>query len=1326
MPKTPEPILWLSLIDVSGPFLAGTVLEEVFPQGLEKIETPRRQRLRAAYEEWRDAIDEDDPQLAELHSAWIKMVLEECLEYDKESLASRETLAGSIVYRSAEHGTVYSPDFAAGSNTNPPRLLVSVYPPGASLDNPPPGDAWSASPAERMTLLCRACECRVGLVTNGEQWMLVNAPIGETSGYASWYSRLWWQEPVTLKAFQSLLSVRRCFGPEEETLPRLLERSLEFQEEVTNTLGEQVRRAVEVLIQSLGRADQDRNGAILRDVTPAELYEAGLTVMMRLVFLLSAEERGLLLLGDPVYDQHYAVSTLRARLREDADQYGVEVLERRNDAWSRLLATFRGVYGGIEHEALRLPALGGSLFDPDRFPFLEGRTSGSTWREETATPLPIDNRTVLLLMTALQVIEQRGGAQLLSYRALDVEQIGHVYEGLLEFTAARVPEITLGLIGTKKLPNPQVTLAELDTLASQGGDALLEHLQEITGRSLPALRKAINAKESRESLISLVQATNGDESLARRLHPYAELIRADSWGNLLVYRQGSFAIVKGTDRRSSGTHYTPRSLTEPIVRYTLEPLVYIGPAEGHPQGQWKLKSSSEILALNLCDMACGSGAFLVEACRYLSARLVEAWANEEAHGLHIGIDGVAREAVTGQESLPKSLDDRLLVARRMVAQSCLYGVDVNHLAVELAKLSIWLVTLAKNKPFSFLDHSIRCGDSLVGLHSIDQLRHYSLKPDADDAVLFKGPLDSAVDEAINLRLKLEDMPANTVDDVQRQEKLLIEANEKIARLRCAADMLVAAEFWSKTAKDKLEKVRHAAVKSGHYVEKGPAEEFEQVAAKERRGQLMFHWPLEFPEVIVKRGGFDAFVGNPPFLGGMRISPVLGYEYSDYLKSSWAHCKGHADLVAYCLLRAFTLTSGALGMITTNSLCEGDTREVGLSHILKVGGSIYRAEKTKHWPGTAGVFISTVHISNRPWSATCFLDELPCEGINSRFEEGCEEGDLERLKANSNWISKGTGLVGIGFVVESSMADEWIALDEKYSDVLFPYLNAVDFNTSPDQSPTRKVINFQDWHFEQAQEYPFALDRLTELVKPVRDAITKQVHETCYWKYWDKRTRLYDDIRKCNRVLVVPVVTTYINWAFVPTNWIYSNEVYVLPSDSASYFAVLQSSIHDLWVTRNTSRLKSHLRYTTTDSFQTFPFPLEKEYAFAEQYHQLRAEIMRDRSEGLTKTYHRFHAHDECSADIQSLRSLHIEMDYAVAAAYGWTDLDLGHGLHENQQGVRFTVSESARRVILQRLLKLNHERYAEEVRLGLHQKQKRKPRARKNNQQADLFQGEDD
>ena len=143
------------------------------------------------------------------------------------------------------------------------------------------------------------------------------------------------------------------------------------------------------------------------------------------------------------------------------------MLERRFDAWSRLLATFRAVHGGIQHENLRLPANGGSLFDPDRFPFLEGRAAGTRWRETPAYPLPINNRTVLHLLDALQMLKVKvpgGGpaeARRLSFRALDIEQIGHVYEGLLDHTALRAAEPILGLAGTRD-KEPEIPLAELE------------------------------------------------------------------------------------------------------------------------------------------------------------------------------------------------------------------------------------------------------------------------------------------------------------------------------------------------------------------------------------------------------------------------------------------------------------------------------------------------------------------------------------------------------------------------------------------------------------------------------------------------------------------------------------------------------------------------------------------------------------------------------------------------------------------------------------------------------------------------------------------------
>src|SRR6185437_12462109 len=175
---------------------------------------------------------------------------------------------------------------------------------------------------------------------------------------------------------------------------------------------------------------------------------------------------------------------LRMQLRGESE----EILERRWDAWSRLLAIFRAVFGGVEHEAMRLPALGGSLFDPDRFPFLEGRKKDSSWKIDPATPLPIDNRTVLYLLDAVQLFQGRT----LSYLALDVEQIGYVYEGLLERTVVRAKEATLDLDATKSAKNPWVSLPELDDAAAKGGDALEELLKERTASSPSRVKNALD------------------------------------------------------------------------------------------------------------------------------------------------------------------------------------------------------------------------------------------------------------------------------------------------------------------------------------------------------------------------------------------------------------------------------------------------------------------------------------------------------------------------------------------------------------------------------------------------------------------------------------------------------------------------------------------------------------------------------------------------------------------------------------------------------------------------------------------------------------------
>jgi hypothetical protein len=932
---------WLSLVEVSGPFLAVPVLEKAFPQGLDIVETPRRQHLRAAYDEWCDAVEEEDPLLPDLHREWLRLVFTEILEYDSATLNTEAETAASYTVTSPERTESFKADWLIVSPSGgKPRLFVSIQPPGTDLEKVRKDDRWPASLLERMTALCRAHSVRLGLITDGERWMLVNAPSGAMSSDASWYARLWFQEPVTLKAFQSLWSVRRCFGPADETLEALLERSLEHHEEITDTLGEQVRRAVEVLVQCLDKADADRNRELLRDVSPAELYEAGLTVMMRLVFVLCAEERGLLLSGDPVYDECYAISTLRAQLAEEADRHGPEVLDRRHDAWSRLLSVFRAVHGGIDHESLRMPALGGSLFDPDKFPFLEGRPKGTRWRESGATPLPIDNRTVLLLLGSLQLLEQHGGALLLSYRALDVEQIGHVYEGLLEHTVARVPSVTVGLAGAKNAKNPNLPLSELESARMDGEDTLAVLSMETSKRSESAIRNALTRPVEEADFGRLLSVCGGDTVLAERIRPFANLLRTDAWDDPIVYRENAFMVTLGADRRETGTHYTPKSLTESIVGTTLEPVTYAGPTEGKPREEWRLKSSAELLDLKICDPAMGSGAFLVQACRWLAERLVEAWVAEEAAGKFVTYDGDIKEDAGEADPMPTALDERLLTARRLIAERCLYGVDVNPLAVELAKLSIWLVTLAKGRPFGFLGHNLRHGDSLLGIHRLDQLTKLRMNPDdgPHQQRIFGQNVATAVAEAIEIRKKLRVIPIRDIRDVEAMARLDKEARGKLKAVELVADAMIGEVLRSngnsRAVKLTLDSLAMRAgdflsgnEKMGATIRRDACEALSIDSNMNMPGRKPFHWPLEFPEVFLKiAGGFNVMVGNPPY-----INAVEQYSGADakflkvFFSKNYSTAKGSYDVYVLFAERVMALTApvASFGLLVPNKILSAE-------------------------------------------------------------------------------------------------------------------------------------------------------------------------------------------------------------------------------------------------------------------------------------------------------------------------------------------------------------------------------------------------------------------
>ena len=1341
---------WLSLIEVSGPFVTMPVLLDVFPQGLEKEdgEPEVRRTLRLAYEEWADNQEGTRPEQA-LHYEWLRFVLGHVLEIPRTLLFEGQALPASLRAFVPEHSEMLQPDIALVSpDTQTPRLLIVLYANGQDLEKPVAGRRWTASPATRMMELLRRTGTRLGLVTNGRYWMLVDAPPSETTGFATWDAELWNDEPLTLRAFRNLLGARRFFGvPDNETLEAMLTESAKNQQEVTDRLGYQVREAVELLVRSLDMIDKEQQRSLLVDVSESALYEATLTVMMRLVFLLSAEERGLLRLGELLYDRYYAVSTLQATLREQADLFGEEVLERRHDAWVRLLAIFRVIYGGIEHQDLRLPAYGGHLFDPDRFPFLEGRPSATSWHETPAQPIPLNNRTVLHLLEALQFLQMhtvRGEPaerRRLSFRALDVEQIGHVYEGLLDHTVRRAPTPILGISGAKG-SDVELALAEIEQFAKLGEQALLSFLQDQTGRSVDTLKKSLATSPipKRFSRADLLTACDGSATLFEQVLPFVGLLRSDSFDKPVVVPKGSLYVTQGTDRRSTGTHYTPKSLTEPIVQHTLDPLVYIGPAEGKPQEEWQLRSAADILKLKVCDMAMGSGAFLVQTCRYLAEKLVEAWdiaGQQQVEPPFIAPEGRTSTGAVQETLLPKDTAERLALALRLVSEQCVYGVDKNPLAVEMAKLSLWLITLNKNKPFTFLDHALRLGDSLLGVN-LTQLTHWSMSDDDSHArqLVWAEPLlKDALNVVLRLRRRILALPDDNVQHIEQKEQLLAEAGEAMALVKLGADLLIVGTLRElapfpkgigktidlPTIADYANLVSaYQEARRDNFTDEGRFDArtaFQQM--REQVDHLLgtrrpFHWPLEFPEVFATETnderGFSAIISNPPFQGGQKITGTLGTDYRDYLVEYLAHGKrGSADLCAYFFLKASQLVciNGQCGLLATNTIAQGDTREVGLDQLIASGWTIPRAIASHKWPGEAGLEVAQIWFRNGRWEGVYTLNDIKVSYVTSYLTTARRvEGSPYSLNASSGKSFLGSYVLGKGFVLEPEEALALLKKDEHNRDVLLPYLNGEDITSRFDQSPSRWVINFYNWPLEKAQAYTDCIEIVRKKVKPERDLNNIRSRRETWWQYAGQVSNLYSTIKDMRRVLVIPFVSKYMACVWEKTNIIYAHPLIIIATQSNADFALIQCTFHSDWARANGSTLETRMRYTPTDCFETFPFPnnMQQLDNIGERYYQHRQSIMLARQEGLTKTYNRFHDEQGIAEDIVRLRALHREMDEAVAHAYEWDDLALEHGFHQTKQGIRYTISEGARREVLDRLLQLNHERYAEEVALGLHEK----------------------
>ncbi|NWG25588.1 MAG: N-6 DNA methylase [Pseudorhodoplanes sp.] len=1233
-----------------------------------------------------------------------------------------------------EADTVLEPHWAVIDPEGRPTLLIRIEEPGVAPDQRGALSSWAATPHQRFERLLRENEAgvRAGILLTDDQLRLVYAPKGETSGWLSFPLRALAKvagRPMLGGLKLALNAFRLHNDTPERRLPALLKQSRDAQAEVSAKLAEQVLGSLHQLLRGLHAADEARIARLARE-QPDHLYGGLLTVLLRLVFLLYAEDRGLIPSATDeearrLYDQGYGVRALHAKLTAEAARYP-DTMEERRGAWARLLVLFRLVHKGGGGGFIM--GRGGDLFDPALFPFLLGQDAPG----DRIAPAPVSDGTILGVLDKLLVLD----GERLSYRTLDVEQIGSVYETVMGFTVETMKGPALALRGGKNDRVP--VFVDLAKLAALKGSERQKRLKDHYDVRLP------------DRIANAVAAAKTQEELEAALKPRVDE-RASPGATLSS--PGAPLLQPTDERRRTGSHYTPRTLTEPIVRHALEPaFARLGP-DARPE---------EVLTLKVCDPAMGSGAFLVEACRQLAARLVKAWTRWPDTRPRIPDD-----------------EDEELHARRLVAQRCLYGVDKNPRAVELAKLSLWLATLAREHEFTFLDHALKCGDSLVGLTK-EQIAatHW----DTSKPPTFVGKLVADhLREAERGREQIQAQAEWATEAELRSRLRAVDTKLEVARL--IGDGIVAAFFSADRPRKRIEalvefqKVVQSNLGSRAWAEK--AATFSDALPNGVHPLRPFHWQIEFPEVFdpERRGGnpgFDAIVGNPPFAGKNTITAGNRDHYLPWLQTLHAGAHGNADLVAHFFRRAFGLLrrDGCFGLIATNTIGQGDTRATGLAAILAQGGSIARAVRRLKWPGEAAVVVSVVHVAKGQPRAPV-LDGRPVSRISAYLVEGEMDGAPARLAANARKAFQGSIVLGMGFTFDDTAAAKGeaeslaamralIAKDPRNAERIFPYIGGEEVNTSPTHAHHRYAIDFADfplrrepslpsWFLNEgtegcekrrrewlrdgivpgdypdpvAADWPDLLDVVERFVKPERLKVKDKVGKEIWWRFLRRRDRLYRAIAPLQRVLALSRVSPQHGLAQLAGGKVYAESMVVFAFPNLAPFAALQCRVHEIWARFFASTLEDRLRYTPSDCFETFPFPEGFETdpaleAAGRAYHDHRASLMVARNEGMTRTYNRFHDAQEQSEGIVRLRELHAEMDRAVLRAYAsgasteaerkaWDDLasraepiflDETNEDDHTYQGRLFWPS-AFRDEVLARLLALNAERHAEELRLGV-------------------------
>lgn len=980
---------WLDLRH-NGLVIAPAMLEEYFPGGPALPSWSSYQRLReryAAFETWYQSERAYLPGVDHMPLyTWLDSVLDTFLGHE-----AARWQKGNRVAAAWKHETLMRERLApqrvlfCDGDQRVPALFVWIEQ-ARHL-----GQGQGRAAYGKLLELLRAKNVKFGLLTNGRQFRLCYAGLDYDS-WVEWDCDAWFAEEELrrqLYGFYTLLGPTGMNAPDptsaEFPLLSAAEASRTRQGDLSTVLGEQVREAVELLLNAMNQAVHAKpallemvrrmpSGDLLSERRLLDaLYQGAVRVIMRLVIILFAEARDMLPRSMAMYSGSYGLEGLYEQLRR-AEQYeGRGALEERESAWGRLLSLFALIYEGAPLPNLPVKEYGGLLFRPGRFDDLDPIQRATALFE--SPDIAISDAAVLRLLELLKngKIKIRQGNHNrwvggpVDFSELRTEYIGLMYQGLLDFNLYRAsaPMIFLNLGQEPVLP-----LELLEQMDDSHFKDLLKKLSIEKGRGPVGSEDEAGESDEQENLEVVDEpvadgaeieeapadeelletesedgATTQTESDISRARALTWAERAVEAGGLVKKPKGKkqgdqylyekerrkrarlllrrvldpdefYLVQRGGTRKGSGTFYTRPQLAVPITQHTLEPLLH----ETRPDGTRVPKLPEEILAIKVCDPACGSASFLVAALHYITDVLFQSLVYHRCIRQLPGEDqtivtvlrptlpyGEPSKARPGEELLPVPPTDEQLEPRtkarlrRYVVERCLYGVDLSPLAVELARMSLWIETMDREMPFTFLDHKIKVGNALIGgwydtfreypimawlreggdtshsngvrysagewTRAIKQERNDVIKPELIHQIESSGPQlflfsenRQQTPEGLHEQItsEMEQLHAMPVESAQEREERYraILARTDYQDLKRALDSWCASWFWPA---DQLDTVPTPAA----FYQPAPTtrEQIDELAAQLH----FFHWEIEFPDVFHRpQRGFDVVVANPPW------------------------------------------------------------------------------------------------------------------------------------------------------------------------------------------------------------------------------------------------------------------------------------------------------------------------------------------------------------------------------------------------------------------------------------------------------------------------------